>query len=254
MEKIIEIAKRAGAIITSAHCNADDVDEKTGVANFVTKYDVEVQHFLKKELSQIYPDANFVGEEKGEDQFKGADTVIVVDPIDGTTNFIRGTHHSCVSIGIMKESAPYIAVIYDPYSDELFYAKKGEGAYLNGKRIHVSKQGLENSLVGFGTCPYYEELRVKTIELINDLLTVCGDVRRQGSAALDLCYVACGRFDLFFEYKLSLWDFCAGALIVTEAGGIIKSNDDKDLTFNGPSAIIAANPKAYSDFTRLFNF
>lgn len=254
MDKLINVAKGAGRIILGARCDASDIDSKTGVANFVTKYDVTVQDWLKEKLSALYPDAQFIGEESGEDDYKASDTLIVVDPIDGTTNFIRGTHHSCVSIGIIKDKKPYIGVVHDPYSDETFYAKANEGAFLNGKRIEVSKNGLENSLIGFGTCPYYEKLRIKTMELIKQLLYTCGDVRRQGSAALDLCYVAAGRFDMFFEYKLSLWDFCAGGLIVKEAGGVMYGRDGKEITFDGPSAIIAANPVIYDEFTQKFTF
>lgn len=254
MEKIIEIAKGAGKIILNAKCDVRDIDEKTGVANFVTKYDVAVQEWLKDRLTKLYPDAQFIGEESGEDDYKNSDTLIVVDPIDGTTNFIRGTMHSCVSICIMKDRKPFIGVVYDPYADELFYAKAGCGAYLNGQKISVSDIGLKNSLVGFGTCPYYEPLRIKTIELVKELLNYCGDVRRQGSAALDLCYVAAGRFDMTFEYKLSLWDYCAGALIVKEAGGTVKSLADSDVKFSGPCAIIAANNRFYAEFLQKFEF
>ena len=254
MEKLINIAKSAGDIILSANCTDTDIDSKTGVANFVTKYDVAVQDRLKEQLAALYPDSRFIGEESGEDDYKESDTLIVVDPIDGTTNFIRDTHHSCVSIGIIKDKKPYMGVVHDPYLNETFYAKAGEGAFLNGKRIKVSKNGLENSLIGFGTCPYYESLRIKTVELIKQLLGTCGDVRRQGSAALDLCYVASGRFDMFFEYKLSLWDYCAGALIVKEAGGVLYGRDGQEITFDGPSAVIAANPVIYDEFTQNFTF
>ena len=254
MEKIIEIAKKAGEIIKSAHCSEKDIDVKPGDANFVTYYDITVQEFLKRELLTLFPTARFIGEESGEDAFEGGELIIVVDPIDGTTNFIRGTNHSCVSIGILKNKEPYIAVVYDPFKDELFTAKKGYGAYLNGKQIHVSQNGLKNSLVGFGTCPYYTDLRKKTLDLVKALLDDCGDVRRQGSAALDLCYVASGRFDIFFEYKLSLWDFCAGGLIVTEAGGIIRGENQKELSYNGSSAIFASNPKIYDEFYQKYNF
>lgn len=254
MEKIIEIAKKAGQIIVNAHCNKNDIDVKPGDANFVTYYDIEVQKFLKNELLALYPNARFIGEESGEDEFSGGELIIVVDPIDGTTNFIRNTNHSCVSIGILKDKKPYIGVVYDPFKKELFTAKKGCGAYLNGRPIHVSENGLKNSLVGFGTCPYYTDLRKKTMVLVSKLLDDCGDVRRQGSAALDLCYVASGRFDIFFEYKLSLWDFCAGGLIVTEAGGIICGDSEKELEYNGASAIFAANPKAYEEFYQKYEF
>ena len=254
MEKLIEIAKAAGQIILNAHCENNDIEVKPGEANFVTKYDKSVQAFLKSELTKLYPDAEFIGEENGEDNYKVANTLIVVDPIDGTTNFIKNMRHSGVVIGIIKDRMPYMSVVYNPYDDEVFYAQRGQGAYLNGKRIFVSKNHLKKGLVGFGSVPYYTELYNKTFDLIKSLMSECADVRRLGSAALDLCFVACGRFDLFFEYYLSLWDYCAAGLILTEAGGIIRGRGGKELTFDGPSAIIAANPTAYADFEEKFVF
>ncbi len=254
MEKLIEIAKKAGQIILDAHCENGDIENKSGEANFVTKYDKAVQNFLKAELLEVYPDASFIGEENGEDNYKNSDTLIVVDPIDGTTNFIKNMRHSCVVIGIMKNKKPYKSVVYNPYDDELFCAKLGEGAYLNGKRIFVSDTHLCDGLVGFGSVPYYADLYNKTFDLIKALMSKCADVRRLGSAALDLCFVACGRFELFFEYKLSLWDYCAAGLIVTEAGGIIRGPKDSELNFNGDSAIIAGNKVAYNDFCKNFVF
>lgn len=254
MEKLIEIAKAAGRIILEAHCENTDIEVKPGEANFVTKYDKAVQQFLKEELTKLYPDAEFIGEESGEDSYKNADTLIVVDPIDGTTNFIKNMRHSSVVIGIIKNKLPYKSVVYNPYDDEVFYAQRGCGAYLNGKRIFVSQSRLCDGLVGFGSVPYYTELYNKTFDLIKALMSECADVRRLGSAALDLCFVACGRFDLFFEYYLSLWDYCAAGLIVTEAGGIIRGVGGKELSFDGPSAIIAASPTAYDDFNEKFVF
>ncbi len=254
MEKLIEIAKKAGRIILDAHCENTDIEQKSGEANFVTKYDKAVQDFLKTELSALYPEALFIGEENGENDYKNADTLIVVDPIDGTTNFIKNVRHSGVVIGILKNKKPYKSVVYNPYNDEVFWAVAGGGAYLDGKRIFVSDTPLCDGLVAFGSVPYYAELYDKTFDLVKSLMPVCADVRRLGSAALDLCYIACGRFDLFFEYKLSLWDYCAAGLIVTEAGGIIRGPQNTVLNFDGDSAIIAGNKKAYDDFCKNFVF
>ena len=254
MERLIEIAKKAGRIILNAHCESGDIENKAGEANFVTRYDKTVQNFLKGELTVLYPDAEFMGEESGEDEYKSAETLIVVDPIDGTTNFINNMRHSCVVIGIMKNAKPYRSVVYNPYDDEVFYAEAGKGAYLNGKRIFVSERHLCDGVVGFGSVPYYKELYDKTFDLVKSLMSSCADVRRLGSAALDLCFVACGRFELFFEYKLSLWDYCPAGLILTEAGGIIRGEGCKELAFDGSSAIIAGNRNAFDDFCKSFVF
>jgi len=254
MEKLIEIAKKAGQMVLDVHCKSNDIENKAGESNFVTKYDKMVQDFLKTELTKLYPNAAFIGEESGEDSYKNADTLIVVDPIDGTTNFIRNMRHSSVVIGIMKGKKPYKSVVYNPYDNEMFYAEDGKGAYLNGKRIFVSDRHLKDGLVGFGSVPYYKELYDKTFDLIKSLMSSCADVRRLGSAALDLCFVACGRFDLFFEYKLSLWDYCPAGLILTEAGGVIRGEGCKELSLDGDSAIIAGNPVALDDFCKDFVF
>jgi len=254
LEKLIDIAKRAGQMMLDAHCENADIENKAGEANFVTKYDKMIQQFLKAELTKLYPDAAFMGEESGEDEYKNADTLIIVDPIDGTTNFIKNMRHSAVVIGIMKQSKPYKSVVYNPYDDEVFYAKSGEGAYLNGKRIRVSDKRLCDGLVGFGSVPYYKELYDKTFDLVKALMPECADIRRLGSAALDLCFLACGRFELFFEYKLSLWDYCPAGLILTEAGGIIRGDNCKELELNGTSAIIAGCPAAFEDFCEKFRF
>ena len=125
VEKIVEIAKRAGEIIAKAHCSENDIDVKPGDANFVTYYDVEIQKFLKKELLALYPTARFIGEESGEDAFEGGELIIVVDPIDGTTNFIRNTNHSCVSIGILKGKKP---------------CRKTDTAFLPYRKLHFLKK------------------------------------------------------------------------------------------------------------------
>ncbi len=254
MEKLIEIAKKAGQMMLDAHCQTSDIEIKPGDANFVTKHDKAIQEFLKKELELVYPDAEFIGEESGEDKYKNAETLIVVDPIDGTTNFIKNMRHSSVVIGIIKNKLPYKSVVYNPYDDEMFYAKRGCGAFLNGKQIHVTDTHLCDGLVGFGSVPYYSELYNKTFDLIKALMPMCADVRRLGSAALDLCFVACGRFDLFFEYYLSLWDYCAAGLIVTEAGGIIRGKGGRELEYNGADAIIAGNPTAFCEFFEKFEY
>lgn len=143
----------------------------------------------------------------------------VVDPIDGTTNFTRDRHWSCISIALLKEKQPILGMIYNPYADELFLAIKGEGATLNGNTIHVSENKFEQSVCAVGTSPYYASLVKATCYCVEHFISEGGDIRRCGSAALDLTDVACGRADVFAEMLLSPWDFAAGALLVQEAGG-----------------------------------
>ena len=218
LQKITDIMRECGGIILNADRNRSVVDEKAGHANFVTTYDKMIQEKLKKELLSLLPEAVFVGEEEDVHASVEKGYAFIADPIDGTTNFIRDYHTSAVSVGLAKDGATYMGVVYNPYLDEMFTAVKGEGAYLNGRPIRVSARPLKDGIVIFGTATYYEELAERTFALAYDYYKRSLDVRRSGSAALDLCSIAAGRAELFYELRLCPWDYAAASLIVTEAG------------------------------------
>lgn len=239
IKKLIEVVKKSSEIILQADCMDNAVSEKEGHANFVTKYDKAVQETLRVQFKEILPQAKFMGEEDEESVDISSGYAFVVDPIDGTTNFMKGCQRSAISVGILKDGERLVGIVYNPYQKELFYAKRGEGAFLNGKQIYVSKEPLKNGLVLFGTAPYYEELREKTFRLVYNFFTKSLDVRRSGSAALDLCDVACGRAELFFELRLSPWDYAAGSLIVEEAGGYVCGAEGNSVQMQIPQPVIA---------------
>ncbi len=253
-EEIKQIAREAGKMMLEAGEKTRLITCKSGKGNFVTQFDVEIQNYVKNKLSRLIPQAEFMGEEAGADVYSDNEFVFIVDPIDGTTNFIRDYRHSCVSIGLLKDGKPYIGVVYNPYLNEMFEAKQGCGSYLNGSPIHVSDEGLDNALVSFGTAPYYPDLTEKTFEIAAKVFAHAADLRRCGSAALDICYVAAGRTDLFFELRISPWDFAASSLILTEAGGVIKTRGGHDIDFKSKYAVAAANPKAFDEFKKLVDF
>lgn len=241
--RIIELVKLCGEVILNAERSEIDIQSKEGSANFVTDYDVRVQEKLKKGLADIIPDAHFIGEEGEQELFSEKGKYFIVDPIDGTTNFIKDYHMSCISVAYVEDGETCLAVIYNPYLDELFLAKRGDGAYCNGKRIHVSAQPLSNGVVLFGTSPYNAELAKKSFDMAYEYFCKALDVRRSGSAALDLCAVAAGRAELYFELKLSPWDYAAGALIVEEAGGIVTTIEGEKLSLEAPCSILAKNSR-----------
>jgi len=238
MEKIL---RKAGEILLNADRSDAMVDEKCGHANFVTKYDYKVQNFLKTELLKIEPGSSFVGEENDIGNILEEGLTFIVDPIDGTTNFIRDFKCSAISIGVLKDGKPYIGCVYNPYLNEMYGAQVGLGSYMNGKKLQVSNKSLAEGIVIFGTSLYYKELNKKTFDMAYDYFTRSLDVRRSGSAALDMCYVAAGRAELFFECRLSPWDYAAGYVIVTEAGGKVENMDGGDIVFDKPCGIIAHN-------------
>ncbi len=248
LEEIIAAVRKCGVIILFANDAKGSVSSKEGRANYVTKYDVAVETYLHEELLKIVPGAAFIGEEGDHSETLGQGYAFIVDPIDGTTNFIKDYHRSCVSVGLALNGQMEIGVIYNPYSNEMFYAQRGKGAYLNGQPIHVSQQRLADGLVCFGTSPYYEELIDETFELVKTLHKASLDVRRSGSAALDLCDIASGRCELFFECRLSPWDYAAGSLLVTEAGGCITDMNGQPLAFGTGSSVLAGGPAAYADY------
>ncbi len=240
LEQIKHAVIEASRIMLTASDNEIDTLSKDGHANFVTEYDSRVQKELFERLAKILPEARFMGEEDdASSSFTDKGYLFIVDPIDGTTNFIRQNHTSCISVGLLKDGVSVLGVVYNPYKKELFYAEKGKGAFRNGAPIHVSEKPLSNALLLFGTSPYYEELAKPSFDIAYHYFKKCLDLRRSGSAAIDLCDIACGRAELYFELKLSPWDYAAGSLIVKEAGGCVCGCGQTALQFEHPQSIIA---------------
>lgn len=249
-EILIPIIQRAGKIMLSAHSVEEEgaVSEKYGdPANLVTTYDIAIQDFLISEITTVFPDAYFIAEEKENDSKNLTfEHCFVIDPIDGTSNFIHQYSHSCISLAIISKNEVVFAAIYDPYLDEMFSAERAKGAFLNGRPMKVSERDVEHSILAYGTSPYRKnELGEKTFALAHKIFMQCGDVRRCGSAALDLAYLAAGRNDMFFELILSPWDIAAGVLLIKEAGGIITDLEGRPIDLSRPCPVIAATPKTY---------
>ena len=250
LKKITEIVKEAGKIVLSAHNQENTITAKEGKKNFVTKYDVAVQDYLFKELGKAFPAAQFIGEE-GENDFSTDGLRFIIDPIDGTTNFMQDYRCSCISVALCNGNDVVAGVVYNPYTDELFSAEKGKGAYLNGDRISVSERPLSDGLALFGTSPYHPENTDETFSLLRKVFDFSRDIRRSGSAAYDICMIACGRCEVFFEKSLQPWDIAAGTLILKEAGGIALNYQGRDINFSTPNDVVFANPKAYKEFITL---
>lgn len=253
LQEVIAAAREAGKIMLSAeNVSSGDITEKSGDANFVTRYDVEVQELLYDLLEKAIPGAVFIGEEgdSANDDINNG-IAFIVDPIDGTTNFIFGARRSAVSIGISEGGEVTAGVVYDPYQDEMFYAIKGKGAFLNGKRIKVSDNPLKESVVLFGTSPYYRVLADIGWRMARALFDASLDMRRTGSAALDLCMVAAGRAGVFFEMKLSPWDYAASKIIIEEAGGKLTDISGLPVSLDKPSSVLAASASAYDEALKI---
>ncbi len=252
LERIIKIVKEAGQIMLTAQQVKDGVENKQGRANFVTEYDVKVQEFLFRELSVLLPEAVFIGEEEEGNKTINDGYCFIIDPIDGTTNFICDYKHSCISVGLMYRHKMSAGVVYDPYLDETFHAKTGEGAFLNGSRLQLKDLPLSDGIVAIGTSPYYREKADETFRIARTLYDNALDIRRSGAAALDICYVAAGRTVLFYEMQLSPWDFAAASVILAEAGGCCSTMEYASLTYHKPCSMIAATPSALKEYFQLF--
>ncbi|MBO7364223.1 MAG: inositol monophosphatase [Lachnospiraceae bacterium] len=237
--KIEDAVRHCGALMRGADRERAFVEQKEGHGNFVTFYDRQNQEYLKETLTGLLPGAVFVGEEEDVhgDILKGFS--FVADPIDGTMNFIRDYRESAVSVALLQDAVPVIGVVYNPYLDEMFTAAAGMGARMNGKRIRVSGRPLRESVVLFGTSPYYEALTALSFRVAEAYCRNGLDIRRSGSAALDLCDIAMGRAEIFFEMRLSPWDYAAGSLIVREAGGQVTQADLSPLCFTAPCSVFA---------------
>ena len=214
---VIDLVKATQGIIRN-RTMAAHVREK-GVADYVTEVDVAVQDFLKKELHALAPGIQFLGEETGL-QRMAADSYWILDPVDGTTNLMHDYQHSVVSLALCRRGEIEMGIVYDPFHDELFSAVKGKGSLLNGKPIHVSSaKHLSETIIGVGTAK--RELARENFARFLRVYESSQDIRRLGSAALELAYTACGRQGGYFEVHLNPWDYAAGMLLVREAGGAV---------------------------------
>ncbi len=218
----VRAARRAGSIINRAALDGGGLEVRAKRVNdFVTRVDHAAEEAIVETVRKAYPDHAVLAEESGASEGR-AEYQWIIDPLDGTTNFIHGFPQYCVSIAIRHRDALAHGVIYDPTKNELFTASKGRGAFLNDRRIRVSKcLRLADALVGTGF-PFREMTRINLyVQQLRNLMAKSAGIRRAGAAALDLAYVACGRLDAFWELGLSPWDMAAGALMIQEAGGLV---------------------------------
>ena len=237
----VRAARRAGTIIARSLNRLDEikVDQK-GHQDFVTQVDKEAEAAIIDTLLTAYPDHAVLAEESGS---RGeSDYLWIIDPLDGTTNFVHGYPQFAVSIALQVNGNVEQGVIYDPSRDELFTASKGAGAQLDNRKIRVSRcRKLNESLLATGFPARNPAVLNKFLPTLNEFLTTTSGIRRAGAAALDLAYVACGRIDGFWEYGLQPWDLAAGALLVQEAGGIVTTPERND-DFLNSGDILAATP------------
>lgn len=245
--ELFSLIKEAGAIITNSVIN-EICYTKKGDNNFVTKLDYDIQHFLINALLKFLPSSNIISEEM--DQINEIDPneyMWIIDPIDGTTNIIHNYPHYCISVALIKKRNVLIGIIYNPISKELFHAIKGHGAFLNNSQIKVSEVPiLKNALVGFGF-PYDKNKTKAIVNLIGKIVPLVHDLRRTGSSALDLAYVACGRLDGFFEFDLEIWDHAAGRLLILESGGLISDWNNQISYSTNQMNIAATNKKIHNE-------
>ena len=242
---IKEIVKTAGKMMLNGDFTVHD---KAGMANFVTDNDVRIQKYLIRELEKIYPDCGFFGEEETErNDHRTSGLCFYIDPIDGTTNYIFGYNHSCVSVGVMDSGEMIAGYVYNPFTDEMYEAEKGKGAYLNGRRLRIQNKGLSEGIVAFGCARYNEGDTDALFSITKELYLKSLSIRNGGSAALDLCRVASGSNVIYLELMLQPYDYSAASVIISEAGGVIEQVDGLPITMDKGCPVLAGTPKAVKE-------
>ncbi|PID64123.1 MAG: inositol monophosphatase [Gammaproteobacteria bacterium] len=255
MHPLLTIAKRAayaaGDIVVKSFEQASRLDIKEkGPNDFVSNVDLASEAVLIETIRESYPDHLIIAEESGQTGKADSEYRWVLDPIDGTTNFIKGLPHFAISIGIYKNNKLEAGLVYQPVTDEMFCAARGQGATLNDRKIRASAVLPENAVIATGIPFRKPELHSNTIANLKNVLVTFPDIRRGGAASLDLCYVACGRVDGYYECGLSEWDIAAGALIAQESGAIV-SDVNGNLTHLQTGNIVAAPPKVYKALVKV---
>lgn len=247
----IRAARRAGEVIVRGMNRVHRLEVRVkGQNDFVTEIDTQAEAEIIEIVRKHYPQHAFLAEESGQSDHD-SEFLWIVDPLDGTTNFLHGFPQFAVSIGVQRRGRMEHAVVYDPLRQELFTASRGEGAQLDGKRIRVTPHiGLDRALIGTGF-PYRSNLQWidSYMDMLKAVIQATAGIRRPGSAALDLAYVAAGRLDAFWELGLSPWDTAAGTLLITEAGGMIGRLNGAEYKLDGD--IVAGTPKVYAPLLEL---
>ncbi|MNK12670.1 Inositol-1-monophosphatase [compost metagenome] len=252
----VKAARRGAAIINRASFDIDRIKVTEKKPNdFVTEVDQAAEQAIIDVLKSAYPDHAILAEESGAsvNLHDENDNVWIIDPLDGTTNFIHGFPQYCVSIALQQRGQITQAVVYDPTRNDLFTATKGAGAYLNEKRIRVTKRDkISDALIGTGF-PFRDTDNIdEYLKMFKIMTQSCAGLRRPGSAALDLAYVACGRLDGFFEKGLQPWDMAAGSLLITESGGIMGTfAGESDYLYKGD--VLAGTPKVFAQMVSLLS-
>ena len=234
---VIEVVTAAAQLIKDSPFR---IDEKAGPVNIVTSNDVACQQFLYKELSPLIPGAGFLGEESLREDLDH-EYLWIIDPIDGTANYARGINECAISVALVKGKEPLLGVVYNIFTGEVFSAVKGEGAKCNGQPITASRRDFSAGILCTAMSVYNKSLAKTCSNIIYDAYMECNDVRRFGGCALELCYLAAGRCDLYFEMRVFPWDFAAGYLIFTEAGGYLTGLDGEAPILTGPTVLIGGN-------------
>lgn len=240
INKVIQLVRKASEKMLT---DTFEIAHKEGFANIVTSSDLAVQNALKEGLAALLPGSGFLCEEEDRHQL-GKEYTWIIDPIDGTANYSRGIDQCAICVGLKHHDEMELAVVYLPRTEELFSAVKGQGAYLNGKPIHVSSRPFADAVMSTALPVYHKVYADLCSEIIRETFKQCNDIRRFGAAAPELCYLSMGRTELYFEYLLSPWDYAAASLIVTEAGGIVANLDGHQPALTQPTGILAANSDA----------
>jgi myo-inositol-1(or 4)-monophosphatase len=237
ISRLTDIIREASRLMLT---DTFQISQKEGFANIVTSSDLAVQEFLKRELAALLPGSGFLCEEEDRHTLDHEYTWII-DPIDGTANYSRGIDQCAICVGLKHQDDMELSAVFLPRTEELFTAVRHQGAFLNGRPIHVSSRSFQDAVMCTALPVYHKEYAGVCAGIIQETFQQCNDIRRFGAAAPELCYLAMGRVELYFEYLLSPWDFAAASLIVTEAGGVVSNLEAQRPSLTAPSGFLAAN-------------
>ncbi len=253
--EIEQIIRKAGAMMLegSHHLSSSQIHQKQGPANFVTDFDMAIQKYLIDSFRNIVPEASFYGEEQTDGNTCRIEDgyTFVIDPIDGTTNYLYGYDHSCVSVGISLNKTIVAGFVYNPFRDEMYSSVKGQGSFLNQRKLKIGNRSLSEGIAAFGSALYNCDQTEIQFEVIKELFLKSIAIRNGGSAALDLCRIASGANVAYFEILLQPYDYAAASIIIEEAGGGICQPDGSPISLERPCLVIAGTEKAAKEIREI---